>query len=124
MVKTLEYLIKGGRIGKVEGTLGKILNVKPIISINDEGIYYTYAKVRGRKKSLDKIVEVFKELTQGKRVKLGVAHSASEAEAKDVKDKILGYKKTEIIEDFIAEMGPGMVVHTGPGLVGVAFCEM
>lgn len=124
VVKTLEYLIKGGRIGTVEGTLGKILNVKPIISINDEGIYYTYAKVRGRKKSLDKIVEVFNELNRGKRVKLGVAHSASEEEARAVLDAILNNSGVEIKESFFAEMGPGMVVHTGPGLVGVAFCEM
>lgn len=52
VVKTLEYLKKGGRIGKVEGTIGELLNIKPIISINEEGIYYTYKKIRGRNRSI------------------------------------------------------------------------
>lgn len=50
VLDTLKYLIKGGRIGKVSGSIGEVLNLKPIISINDEGVYYTHSKVRGRKK--------------------------------------------------------------------------
>lgn len=46
VVKTLEYLQKGGRIGLVASLFGNALNLKPIISCNDEGIYYTVAKVR------------------------------------------------------------------------------
>jgi DegV family protein with EDD domain len=49
VVKTLEYLKKGGRIGKVEGTIGELLNIKPIIAINEDGVYYSYKKVRGAK---------------------------------------------------------------------------
>ena len=43
---TLEYLIKGGRIGKVSGTIGQILNIKPIIYVNEEGVYVTLDKAR------------------------------------------------------------------------------
>ena len=57
-VATLEYLQKGGRIGLVVSILGNALKLNPIISCNDEGIYYTVAKSRGRKKSLDKTVEL------------------------------------------------------------------
>ncbi|MFW6378320.1 MAG: DegV family protein, partial [Bacillota bacterium] len=52
VVETLKYLKKGGRIGKVSGTIGELLNIKPIISIDDDGEYYTFTKVRGRKKSI------------------------------------------------------------------------
>lgn len=50
-VATLEYLQKGGRIGLVTSILGNALKLNPIISCNEEGIYYTVAKSRGRKKS-------------------------------------------------------------------------
>lgn len=58
VVKTLEYLQKGGRIGLVASLFGNALNLKPIISCNDEGIYYTVAKVRGRKQSITKTKEL------------------------------------------------------------------
>src|SRR5690554_5035461 len=58
VLSTLEYLKKGGRIGKVAGTLGQILNMKPIITVNPEGVYETLAKVRGRKQSLEKLFEI------------------------------------------------------------------
>ena len=46
-VGSLDYLLKGGRIGLVAGTVANVLNIKPIISCNDEGVYYTVSKVRG-----------------------------------------------------------------------------
>jgi DegV family protein with EDD domain len=55
VVDTLKYLTKGYRIGKVSGTIGEILNIKPIISINEEGVYYTYSKEKGKKKCILKI---------------------------------------------------------------------
>ena len=51
-VNTLEYLQKGGRIGKVAGTIGELLNLKPIITTDDTGVYYTICKARGRKQAL------------------------------------------------------------------------
>ena len=53
-VATLEYLHKGGRIGLVSAVLGSKINLKPIISCNNEGIYYTIAKVIGRNNQLKK----------------------------------------------------------------------
>lgn len=49
---TLTYLQKGGRIGRVAGMAGTLLNIKPIISCDDDGIYYPVAKVRGEKKNI------------------------------------------------------------------------
>ncbi len=73
-VATLEYLQKGGRIGLVASILGNALKLNPIISCNDEGIYYTVAKSRGRKKSLDKTVELVKQyIGNHKQFRLAVA---------------------------------------------------
>lgn len=120
VVKTLEYLRKGGRIGYVAGTIGEMLNVKPIISINDEGKYYTYQKVRGRKRSLDKLVDIIKEYAEDKKIKLAVMHGGALEEAKSIMDKL---QLPNIDMQLLGQIGPSMVVHTGPGLIGAIFYE-
>lgn len=47
VIRTLEYLRKGGRIGMVEGVVGNLLQIKPIIFVNDDGVYQTLTKARG-----------------------------------------------------------------------------
>ncbi|ADG82305.1 degV family protein [Thermincola potens JR] len=121
VVKTLEYLRKGGRIGLIEGTLGNLLNIKPIVSINEQGKYFTYSKVRGRKKSLEEMVEIAKEYIREKAVNLAVMYSGTEAEAEalEVREKLLNTNCADIREIFWGQIGPSMGVHAGPGLVGV-----
>ena len=63
-MNTLEYLQKGGRIGKVHSLLGSLLNVKPVVRVGDDGIYHTYTKARQRK-ALKAIVKAFQELARG-----------------------------------------------------------
>lgn len=118
VVKTLEYLRKGGRIGYVAGTIGEMLNVKPIVSINEEGKYYTYEKVRGRKRSVDRLAEIVLEFAKGKNIKAAVMHGNTPEEAKRVLEK-LRLPNIEICA--FGELGPVMAVHAGPGLLGVAF---
>ncbi len=60
LVDTLEYLQKGGRIGKAAALFGSILNVKPILSLDDEGTVTAVDKVRGTKKAMHRIMELFK----------------------------------------------------------------
>lgn len=117
VVGTLEYLKKGGRIGYVAGSIGELLQVKPIVSINDEGKYYTYDKVRGRKKSLQRMFEIIQEKTANQSCKAAVCHGDAEEEARDLADKIKELKNIQ--EVFFGQIGPVMVVHSGPGLVGV-----
>lgn len=120
VVKSLEYLRKGGRIGLVEGTLGDILDIKPIVSINEEGIYYTVDKVRGRNKSLNRIIDIAVEAIGDQTVNLGIVHGAATEEAQMVFDKIKGRVKTK--EMTLTMTGPAMGVHTGPGLIGITYC--
>lgn len=61
LVDTLEYLQKGGRIGKASAILGTLLNIKPILSIDEEGVIYAVEKVRGHKKAMARIIEPVSE---------------------------------------------------------------
>jgi len=118
-VSTLEYLIKGGRIGLVSGMLGSMLDLKPVISCNEDGIYYTVAKARGRKKSLKLALDKAVEFAAGaKKYNITVMHGAAQEEA----DELLAAMKERLPEFGISIEGqitPALVVHTGPGLIGV-----
>jgi DegV family protein with EDD domain len=118
-VATLEYLQKGGRIGLVASILGNALKLNPIISCNDEGIYYTVAKSRGRKKSLDKTVELVKQfIGNHKHFRLAVAQGDALEEAKEMKTR-LEREFPHIKEILFGQISPALVVHTGPGLLGI-----
>jgi len=123
VVETLKYLKKGGRIGKVSGTIGELLNIKPIISIDEDGEYYTFTKVRGRKKSIKKMYSLIKNrLKDGKKYCLDIMNAAAPEEAQNLLDK---FKDVPSITDiFIGEISPVMVVHAGPGLLGLTLTEL
>lgn len=124
VIKTLDYLRKGGRIGRVQATVGNILDIKPIISINSEGKYYGFLKVRGRKNSLNKIADLVREFTAGKKIRLAVMHGNALEEAKNLEDRLAKMPELKLDEFFFGQISPAMVVHTGPGLVGVAYHEI
>lgn len=119
VVKTLEYLRKGGRIGRIEGGLGDLLNFKPIISINKEGVYYTVEKVRGRKKSLKAIAEIVEKDILGKDVSLSVLHGNAIEEAREIYEQFSQKIKNVSVLDITAALG----VHVGPGLIGICYSE-
>lgn len=68
---TLEYLKRGGRIGKISGTIGEILHIKPIVSSDDDGELYTYTKTRGRKKAISKMKNILFEYLEKVNVEFG-----------------------------------------------------
>jgi len=118
-VSTLDYLVKGGRIGRVSGMVGTILDLKPVIACDEDGIYYTVAKARGRKKSLKLALEEAVKFAEGaKEYNITVMHGAAQEEA----DELLATMKERLPDYRIAIEGqitPALVVHTGPGLVGI-----
>lgn len=118
-VPTLEYLIKGGRIGMVTGMVGMLLDVRPVISCNEDGIYHTVAKARGREKSLRTALGKAIEFAAGaKEYNITVMHAAAKEEA----DKIMAALKEALPEFRLAIEGqitPVLVVHAGPGLLGI-----
>lgn len=122
IIKTLKYLRAGGRIGKVEATLGEMLNLKPIISIDEDGGYYSYTKTLGWNKAKRRLLEIFRDKAGGKKVNVAVMNGGDSAEAEDLYNRIKEMG-VDINEIFSGQISPALVVHTGPGLLGFAFCE-
>lgn len=119
IVDTLEYLRKGGRIGRVSAALGTVLNLKPIISIDDEGKYYSYSKVRGKKAAIEKLIEpLLKQLEQTK-TNVAVLQGMAYDEAVVLMDRVKSFKNIGTVS--MHQINPSLVVHTGPGLLGLAF---
>jgi fatty acid kinase fatty acid binding subunit len=121
IVDTLEYLIKGGRIGKVSGTLGKILNIKPIISIDNEGIYYTYKKARGKKHATNALLSITKEKAELSKLKIWVMHGSAYEEGMNFLNTLKSFPNITSLN--FGEIGPVAGVHTGPGLLGIVIVE-
>ena len=118
-VSTLEYLVKGGRIGLVSGMVGQLLDVKPVIACNEDGVYYTVAKTRGREKSLRLALEKAVEFAEAsKEFNIAVVQGAAEAEGAALmaamKERLPSFRYA--IEE---QLTPALVVHTGPGLIGI-----
>ncbi|PKM49778.1 MAG: fatty acid-binding protein DegV [Firmicutes bacterium HGW-Firmicutes-7] len=122
VLKTLKFLKKGGRIGKVEGTVGELLDIKPIIGIDDEGAYYTINKARGRKKSIQKIKELIDTNFKDKTINIAIIHGGAEEEAKSLMEHVKNLYS--IKESFITQISPALGVHTGPGLIGYTAYEI
>lgn len=117
-LETLKYLRAGGRIGKVSGFIGDLLDIKPIISCNDDGIYYTVIKARGRKKAIREIVKRVSAMVEGHTYYLALCHGNVPEEAESIKEEIRplieGAK-----EFYMNQITPVLGVHTGPGLLGL-----
>lgn len=88
-VDTLEYLSKGGRIGKVTAFAGTLLSIKPIITFASDGQLQSVAKVRGRRQVQDKILELMaKRFKPGMRYNLGVANGGAPEEMAELAARI------------------------------------
>lgn len=88
-VDTLEYLYKGGRIGKVTAMAGTMLSIKPIITFADDGQLQSVAKVRGRRQVQNKILDLLRQRFQpGRRYNLGVANGGAPEEMVELSAKV------------------------------------
>ena len=116
-VGTLEYLAKGGRIGKAQALAGTILNVKPILSVED-GVIIPIARVRGRQKALEEFGRLFIEATEsGSGLHVSIAH-ADAPEWVDVLTDLVQKARPQAEIDVVATLGAVVGTHAGPGAVG------
>jgi DegV family protein with EDD domain len=122
IIETLEYLRRGGRIGRVAGMLGQFLHVKPIISVDREGNYFTYCKARGRLKSIDKLLEIVENKVKEKQIKLAVLNGGASQEFEKLVERLR--QLPNIKELVTSDISPALCVHTGPGLLGISFYEV
>ncbi len=115
-IENLEYLARGGRIGRVAKYFGSIIQLKPILTMKD-GILDVMDKVRTTARANQRIIlEVEKNLEEIKR--LSVVHVAALLEAKKLRERLQEFYKFEIP---IYEVTPVVGAHVGPGTLGLVF---
>jgi DegV family protein with EDD domain len=122
IIETLEYLRRGGRIGRVASMLGQFLHLKPVISVDREGKYFTYCKARGRLKSIDKLAELVENKVKEKKIKLAIMNGGASQEFDKLVERLRHLPN--IKELVTSDISPALGVHTGPGLLGVSFYEV
>ncbi|MBD0379357.1 DegV family protein [Paenibacillus sedimenti] len=116
LVDTLEFLQKGGRIGKASALFGSLLNIKPILSIDAEGEVAAIEKVRGHKKAIARILELLAaDLAGGGIHTLHIAHANNLEGAEQLREVILQHFAVQHA-DYIA-LGPVIGAHAGPGTI-------
>jgi DegV family protein with EDD domain len=118
MVETLEYLQRGGRIGRAQAFLGSLVNIKPLLKI-EEGEVRPVEKVRTRSKALDRLVE-FVELFP-KIEQLGLIYSTTPEDAELVLRRIEALVPRE--RAIISQVGPVVGTYTGPGVLGLVVSQ-
>jgi DegV family protein with EDD domain len=116
---TLRYLYMGGRIGKAQNLEGSLLNIKPLIGMED-GVIVPLGQARSRLGAYRRIVEMMEEsVGHLGRVKVAFVHAAALEEVNKLRAMV--EERLACVEVLIAELSPALGVHTGPGTAGVCY---
>ena len=116
-VDTLEFLAKGGRIGRAKALAGSLLNVKPILTIAD-GEVVPLTRVRGRAKALEEFRKRFEEATgPGDSLHVAIAHAEADEAVELLRSLVLATRPEARIE-LVTSLGAVVGTHAGPGTVG------
>lgn len=120
-VESLEYLRRGGRLSRASAFLGTMLNIKPVLAVNDEGKVVPVEKIRGRKKSIAELLNKMEadiDNPDGQTVFVGHGDAPEEAEfvAEEIRKRFPTVKDVKTYY-----IGPVVGSHTGPGTVGIHY---
>ncbi len=118
MVDTLEYLQRGGRIGRAQSFLGSVLSFKPILRVED-GEVTPLERVRTRTKAIERMFEIGASMARSKE--MFVAYSGSDADARALIDRLR--PRLPHTDLYLAQLGPAVGVHSGPNAIGIAALE-
>ncbi|WP_252233644.1 DegV family protein [Clostridium sp. ZS1] len=118
---SLKYLRAGGRIGRVSGAIAETLNLKPIISSDEDGFLYPCAKARGRKQSLAKLKQLLISYLDKGKCRVWILNGDADEEATEFLNSVQPHEN--ITEISLETIGACTGVHTGPGSIGVCIYE-
>jgi DegV family protein with EDD domain len=119
VVETLEYLRRGGRIGGAQAMLGTILNIKPLLELQD-GRIESVEKIRTKGKALSRMLDLVEEKVAGRTpIRLATVHANAEAEALTLLET--ARQRFNPIESLHSPLSPVIGTHAGPGTVALAF---
>ncbi len=116
-INTLKYLKRGGRIGKIEGTIGDILHLKPVISVNEEGVYTTFSKNFGFNRAIMSIRKALTTKFKDTPIDVIIHYGDDEAMAQSLAGKLRAELKIHDLT--ITQLTPVLGIHTGPEMVAV-----
>lgn len=119
---TLEYLARGGRIGRVKALAGALLNLKPVIRVDSDGKYSTVSTARTLGKSMTAIADHLVEKYGNTSVWVTVLHGRFAEKAAALANELK--QKLNVAKLEIQRISPVLGVHTGPGIVGAAVVPM
>ncbi|MCG9969552.1 DegV family protein [Pelotomaculum terephthalicicum JT] len=121
IVDSLDYLVRGGRIGKAQAFLGTILNIKPLLYLK-EGIVNPHEKVRGKTRAIDRLVEIVEETAGNQKIKCSLVHGNDPAGVEQLRQKLAA--KLNCDEPVVTGLGAVIGTHVGPGVLGIVFAEL
>ena len=114
---TLKYLQKSGRVGKLAGALASLLNVKPVIKVED-GVLEAFQNVRTRSKAIDYMIELTAEAVgTTEPVKIGLPHAEVPDEAEELRKRL--ESTFNVDEMHVVPLACSLTVHGGPGIMGI-----
>jgi len=119
---TLEYLARGGRIGRVKALAGAMLNLKPVIRVDSDGKYSTVSTARTLGKSMTAIADHLVEKYGNTSVWVTVLHGRFAEKAAALANELK--QKLNVAKMEVQRISPVLGVHTGPGIVGAAVVPM
>jgi len=119
-LETLQYLARGGRIGKAAHFLGSLINVKPILTVDTEGVVAPIGRVRGIDHALEAIVEYVLQCVDGCQT-LWLAVMEADAPKEAARLRELALQRWRPAQIFFSNLTPVVGAHTGPGLVGLGY---
>ena len=115
-VDTLEYLARGGRIGRARAWAGQLLNVKPILTIQ-AGEVVPLKRVRGNQKAFQEFIAAFEASEWGPGLRVGIAHADAPERAEAIEELVRRVRPDADVE-LATTLGPVIGTHAGPGAVG------
>ena len=115
---TLRYLYLGGRIGKATSLLGSMLNIKPLIGLED-GVIVPLGRTHSRHQAYAAMADMVAAAIGKGKARIGYVHAGALQEAQKLRELV--ESKVEVVESIIGELSPALAVHTGPGMTGLCY---
>jgi DegV family protein with EDD domain len=115
---TLKYLYLGGRIGKAQQLVGSMLNIKPLIGMED-GVIVPLGRAHSRGQAYQQMADIVAEAVGMGRAKVAYIHAGALREVERIRALI--ESRVDVVESLMAELSPALAVHTGPGTAGLCY---
>lgn len=121
-VNTLLYLVKNGRLSRLQGAFGTALKIKPLLSFDQDGKVVTLEKIRTTRKAHRRVLQKYFEDTKDKNVLTYISHAHNDEAVKHFKEEVKKvYPEREIISTYLT---PVVGAHTGPKAIGIGYIDL